>query len=202
MPVPKLILHPADPCAAPGRDAVVARLRSVGLIAGVAPDPGTTVLRAGDDFLSLVIFLGCSPAVATAPRFDGDEEFCHVRVAGPFRRARYRADPGGPAPRCPRCRATVDDGQGVLKAWEADPDGYRWHCPGCGTVIAAHELNWRQAVGFGRLFVEIWNVHNAEAVPGERLLGALDELTGGPWTYFYCRDLDPGPGARGSGSAL
>jgi hypothetical protein len=188
MPIPKLILHPVDPSAAAAPAAVVAKLRDIGLIAEAAGRPAEPALGVGEAFLSLVSFLGCSPAVATASRFDGDTAYCHVRLGGPTPAARYRGDDRAPTPRCPRCRADVADRDAVLRSWQADPAGYRWRCPACGAALPVHEINWRQAAGFARLFVEVWNVHPSEAVPGERLLGALGELTGGPWTYFYSRD--------------
>jgi hypothetical protein len=188
MSVPKLVLHPADPCAAPLRSVVVDRLGGLGLISRGPRAPGDPVLRVGERFLSLVTFLGCSPAVATAPRSQEDEQFCHVRVTEPADRAVFRMDRSAPAPRCPRCRTGIDDREGLLVAWRSDPAGFRWRCPNCGAAVGIHEINWRQAAGAARLFVEIWNVHPSEAVPGEQLLAALAELSGGPWEYFYCRD--------------
>jgi hypothetical protein len=47
---------------------------------------------------------------------------------------------------------------------------------------------FRKTAGFGKVFVEIRGIYPAEAVPGEALLAALKDRTGGTWRYIYIKE--------------
>ena len=61
-------------------------------------------------------------------------------------------------------------------------------CPGCGQSTLPAGLNWRQSGGYAQLFLDIWGIHTAEAVPSDRLLDGLGQASGGPWHFFYIED--------------
>jgi hypothetical protein len=192
----KLLLHPADPEAPePDPAAVLKALRQGGLVGEEFSLGGRRHYYAGERFLEQIVFLGCAPHVALEPPPDAGEpgtegwgwSFCHVTLV----RSPDVDFVGGDnilAPRCPRCRQTIDDWHAVVGVWRSNRTGHRCRCPGCGGESRAHELDWRQSAGFGRSFIEVWGIHNAEAVPAESLLSALQDATGAEWRYFYYHD--------------
>lgn len=194
MGIHKLLLHPADPWHEPVvTQTLLDRLGAIGLVGQAFSLEGRRHYYAGERFLELIVFLGCSPQVTLKPPDDAGEPgtgswargFCHVtfRESG---EADFVAGSGVLVPRCPRCRRREEAWREAVDEWGCDKVSYRWRCGGCGLQARLHELDWRQSAGFGRFFVEIWGIHNAEAVPAEPLLVALHEATGGAWRYFYC----------------
>lgn len=184
--VRKLVLHAADPGVAPPDPARLSRaLGELGLLEG--PVPGQAqAWYAGDRFLSLVIFLGCSPQVDFRPADAGqatEGRYCHVRYRVEGAEPVFRAACGPLRPRCPLCRKPVGEG-----AWLAedlvDRDAHQ-DCPACGQSFPVAALDWRQGAGCGRWFLEIWNIHPHEAVPAEELITALERAAAAPVRYFY-----------------
>ncbi len=188
-----LILHPKDPFAAPDRDAIVTRLEGLGFIADRFDFEGRPHLRPGDEFLHLLTFLGCSPVVALgAPGVTG-EEFAHVAIEESTPEPLFLAGENVKTPRCPSCGYRDEAWRTHLPTWSAAPH-HLWQCPECAAQHPFPDLRWRQCAGFGRLFIRIWGVFEGEAVPGEHLMTALEQLTGAPWKYFYLREANR-PGA-------
>jgi hypothetical protein len=182
----KLILHAGDPGHAPPDSAQLARaLQDLGLVEG--PVPGQAhAWYAGDRFLSLVIFLGCSPRVAFQPATDEQAEeggYCHVRYRTEGDDPVFRAAPGPLRPRCPACRKPFTPDPGLFR--EGADGTARQQCPSCGQTHGAMELDWRQGAGCGRWFLEIWSVHPHEAVPADDLITALERTAATPVRYFY-----------------
>jgi len=193
MAVHKLILHTADPHWVPDDAGELRRvLREIGLIGAEFSCAGRTHYCAGENFLHLLSFLGCSPSVALEPPLDQEapddaaKAFCHVHLGVPQSRVQFLSDPGT-VPRCPRCRQRIEQWRDVITTWQQAPEDYSWQCPGCGHEMCPRQLDWRQGAGFGRLFIEIWGIHPHEAVPGDRLLAALRRVSGGEWCFFYAR---------------
>jgi hypothetical protein len=195
--VHKLVLCPAH-IDQPVVDTatLVGALREIGLLAGpVCPDL-TRGYRAGTQFLQLVSFLGCSPAIELEPPLEPAEcakacasgKLCHIRVTAPDQRIRFRGDSRLPAPRCPHCRKAETGWPELLACWHADPRESGWKCRTCGHSGRLFDLNFRQRGAFGRCFVDIWGIHPAEAVPDDALLSALGQLSGGEWKYLYLQD--------------
>lgn len=174
--IPKLVLHPADwERTPPSIETVVFALRSLGFIGEPLADSGA--YAAGNEYLSLITFLGCSPAVATDAQAG-----CMIRLRAFDDAPQFLG--GGVTPRCPACRTPVEDWRAQVAEWYRDPTGKR-PCSGCSRLFHPAELDWRHCAGFGRLFIEMAGVYPSEAVPGERLLGTLAALSGGAWGFFY-----------------
>lgn len=184
--VRKLVLHAADPRGGPPDPARLSRaLGELGLVEG--PVAGESqAWYAGDRFLSLVIFLGCSPQVDFRPADAGqaaEGRYCHVRYRVEGTEPVFRAASGPLRPRCPACRKPVGGG-----AWLAEglvDREARQDCPSCGQSFPVVALDWRQGAGCGRWFLEIWNIHPHEAVPAEELTTALERTVAAPVRYFY-----------------
>lgn len=197
MTVHKLVIHPAQvDCPVVETAALVTALQTIGLVAAPVCNNPACGYRAGEQFLRLVTFLGCSPAIELEPPVSPDEcaracadgSLCHIRFSPAQDRIRFRADSRLPAPRCPQCRKAENRWTELITQWHADSRMNQWECRDCGYQGRLFDLNFRHRGAFGRSFIDIWGIHPAEAVPGETLLTTLGELSGGDWTYLYLQD--------------
>ena len=193
----KLLLFPADPdCPRLPLATLVTTLQSIGLAGAPFRHPGGTRYCAGERFLQLISFLGCSPAIELELPHDaavratacGAGHVCHLCLSQSRNGIRFRADTRMPAPRCPQCRKPDVQWPKLLANWHASPEETGWQCKVCGYSGRLFELNFRKSGGFGHTFIEIWGIHPAEAVPGEALLTTLRELSGGDWNTLYLRE--------------
>jgi len=195
--VHKLVLVPANvDHPAVETTALVDVLRGIGLLGAAICHDASSGFRAGANFLQLVSFLGCSPAIELEPPPDPQQcrhacmsgKLRHIRVPAPDQRIRFRGDQRLPAPRCPHCRKAEERWPVLLARWRSDPGKSDWECSICGHPGRLFDLNFRQRGAFGRNFVDIWGVHPAEAVPDASLLSALGDCSGGKWKYLYLHD--------------
>jgi hypothetical protein len=193
----KLILYPSVMDAkAIDMDALVQRLESIGLIGAAFQCRDGTHYLAGEHFLQLVSFLGCSPLIELAPPADTEDReaaclegrFCHVHLTANRDFIRFRARAKGPLPRCPHCRQVETRWPELLERWEINPACNQWTCRECGHPGRLYDLDFRRNGGFARSFIEIWGVFPSEAVPGEALLSTLGQLGGCDWNYMYLKD--------------
>lgn len=181
-----LILRPERHDVAPDAKAIASALTDLKMVATPFDFDGSWHWKAGEQFVDLVTFLGCSPVVATdGPGANG--EYCHVGLNGPHEEAIFLAGANVKPPRCPGCNYRIEGWEAVVDAWRANPTENLWRCPLCGREYRVPDLRWRRSAGFGRLFIEVWGVFESEAVPAERLLSTLAEVTGTAWDYFYLR---------------
>ncbi len=167
--------------------ALEQRLRTLALIDAPLDYQGRAHFRPGEEFLYLLTFLGCSPVVALGEPGATGEHFCHVAITPAWEPARLLYGENVKTPRC-RCGHRFEDWQLRLEEGLTPP----WHCPACGKSTPVAHLKWRQCAGVARRAVVIFGIFEGEAVPGEVLMGALEGLSGHPWSYLYYR----GPLAR------
>lgn len=184
-----LILHPSDPDATVAKSALADPLSSVGLISEPMDFQGERHYRPGDEFLQLMIFLGCSPVVSLGEPGKTGEEFCHIGFRETAPEPVFIAGANGKAPRCPACRQPDENWRDHFKSGKPVPPS--WTCGHCGHTVPAHALNWRQSAGIARTFVMIWGVFEGEAVPSEQLMKTLAGIGYGSWSYFYYRGENP-----------
>ncbi len=189
MSVYKLVLHPSRAAAVPHSPAgLLATLDETGLIGAAFELDGHRHFRTGPGFLDHLTFLGCSPVVELdPPASDADGHarsgrFCHIQLqpVSATPRLRRRVEH---APRCRQCRRPLEPA-----LLDAAVTAGSLRCPGCATAADLERLNWRQAGGYARIFLDIWGIHPAEAVPGDALLAALAACTDCPWAFFYMED--------------
>ncbi|HID50356.1 MAG TPA: hypothetical protein EYP40_12230 [Chromatiales bacterium] len=182
-----LILHPADPeFAPPSADELASKLRAIGLIGAAWGEPDGQRYLIGEHFLQLVSFLGCAPAIELAPG-GADQAFCHIGISPVTREPEFRVDSRDVMPRCPHCRHRLADWPARIEGWQSNP-AHRTACPGCDAPLSVLELDWRQAAGFGRIFIRIFNIYPREALPTEALGNRLRQATGQSWNYFFQRE--------------
>lgn len=184
-----LILHPKSPDALPGDvQGMITMLQQLEFIDAPITFQGNSHYRPGEEFLSLMTFLGCSPVVSLGEPGLTGEDFCHVSFEGPTEeQTQFIGGNNVKQPRCPKCGHRFSAWPELVSAWETDRENYRLSCPDCGSELRLTALKWRQCAGFGRFFIKVWGIFEGEAVPSDRLLDALQRHTGTPWSYFYCQ---------------
>ncbi len=196
MPVNKLILLPRNPQADACTCSDLAdQLQSTGLIGAPASYSGGVFYPTGEQFLQLVSFLGCSPAIELDPPAEpalledalAHGRFCHITLNCPTT-LQFRADAATRPPRCPHCgQAVVDWAQGIT-CWSADPADSSWPCPACRETGDLTGWIFGKTAGFGKVFLEINGIYPSEAIPGDALLAVLASLTDGLWHAIYIKE--------------
>ena len=190
MSVGKLLLHPRSiSTAPPSRAALVAAMQHLGLFGRpLTAESSSPRFLAGERFLQLITFLGCSPHIDLDPPQDGKSEFCYLELLGPWRYPRFLQGPNTRPPGCPACRRKHAEWRSLVGPKFMQEGVPEWTCPACGHRAAASDWNWRQQAGIGRVFVQINSIFPSEAVPTNELMSRLEQLSGGTWQYFYLRD--------------
>lgn len=153
---------------------LVGALGSIGFL-GAERRPG--VYSAGPEYLGLITYLGCSPQIALGE----NEAATTVRINGIYEPSRFLHGENLKPPRCPKCRKVLQMPFATIAADE------NLHCDHCGHEGNVCEFDWRRSAACARLFVEISNVFESEAVPGEALADCLQQATGEAWDYCYVR---------------
>ncbi|MCW9014250.1 MAG: hypothetical protein OQL06_10735 [Gammaproteobacteria bacterium] len=181
---PRLVLLPKDPSRIPDDIPELQQaLTNAGLI-DQSLDNADTCLP-GDNFLSLLTFLGCSPNINLRPA-DG-KNFCFVAFRPVTQHAVCQGYTSSIFPRCPQCKANIKNWMQINNWQFADT---KYHCKECATETTMLQLKWRQKSIYGRFSIIIANIHPHEAVPSEKLLTTLATATGFSWTYFYANNED------------
>ncbi len=170
-----LLLHPKNPAWAPASLApLLDALKAIGFLGA---ERGAGRYSAGPDYLGLITYLGCSPQIAL-----GDNEAATaIRIAGIFEVPQFVQGGNLKAPRCPQCRKTLHKPAVSLEAKG------ELQCSHCGHAASACAFDWRRSAACARLFIEISNVFESEAVPGEALAACLQQAGGEVWDYCYVR---------------
>jgi len=178
MSIGKLILYPGNTKSSPPLiTAVIKSLQRVGLI-GQPMDSDCNSFLAGDNFLQLISFMGCSPDICLTPKANTGSNFCHLTIRGPLPKPQLVWDSNCRPPRCLECKKPITD-------WKDGIDNVSIKCSQCGAESAAGDLNWGRGAGFGYVFIEIHNVFPGEASPVDILFNQLQQDTGVSWNYFY-----------------
>lgn len=152
----------------PPLDMLRKALENIGFL-GEARQPGE--FQTGTEYLSLVTYLGCSPQISMGEA----EAATRIYLCGVEPIPRLNAGANIKPPRCKDCRQPL-----ALTEVKLQPQT----CPHCHQPL---RLDWRRSAAQGRVFIEISNVYESEAVPGEALLECLHAATGVPWDYCYIR---------------
>jgi len=186
-----LYLAPVDfnivPADLPG---LLSGLRQAGFIANELAFAGETHYCPGEEFLSLVTYLGCSPVIALGEPGATGEGFAHVSFEGPLDKPRFVGGTNLKTPRCPHCGHRFDEWQKLIEAWQQNTEQTELDCPDCGNHYDVSRLRWRKCAGFGRFFIKIWGIFESEAVPAPELVALLEKLGGCRWQHFYVRYTD------------
>ncbi len=183
----KLILCPRDPTDIPcDTIAMVANLAAIGLIRGDMHITDQS-FEVGDNFPRLISFLGCFPVISSDASGNGQvtANLHRVSLSTVSDRIGFIVSDKQQAPRCPSCRQAVTAWEEAIDRWWADPAATDWTCSACEAQASLYILDWRQTAGFASVYLAIYPIHPAEAVPGERLLAELGKYTQSAWQYYY-----------------
>ena len=101
-----LVLCPAEPGWLPadarGFEQILESIQLIG-----EPLSGDHEYLAGDRFLDLIAFMGCSPDINLNP--GENQHFCYIRLLSNSHSTQFHCGEHTHAPRCPHCSAAVAD---------------------------------------------------------------------------------------------
>ncbi len=178
-----LVICPVEPdWTLPDNTSLIELLRSIQFIA--EPFRNDFDFLPGDRFLDLFAFMGCAPDINLEPGND-DQQFCFIRLPYDTGSIEFHAGDHCFAPRCPQCGTAVDAWRNKISSGQKNPGGTAWACESCGHTAAPWDYKWRKSAGFGRCFIEVWNIYPREAMPQQPLLDTLNLHYQVNWHYFY-----------------
>ncbi len=177
----RLLFLPSNPQQNVDTTRLVECLSTCGMIDSPDPDQGSYL--AGEEFLSLLTFLGCSPNISLRP--GEGVEHCTIELfehtASPTCRGYTRTA----RPKCPSCTKRIEGWDNT--DWTTDGSKL-CTCDKCGNAHPYAELNWKQECAFSRGGFVITQIYPHEAVPTDRLLKTLEDDCGFPWQYAYANN--------------
>jgi len=181
--MPSLLLHADDPMWQPADpDSLASILSDLGFTRPLSASDRVDEFLAGEHFLKLVMFLGCSPHIVLDPELaEQGQAVCHIRLLNYLEVTLLRGE-SKPAVRCAKCRAAVELSRAC--SFQA-----RYRCQQCGNESRVSDLDWRQSAGFGRCFIKVSGIYPQEAVPSDKLLNALHTYSHCNWKYFYIQGI-------------
>lgn len=137
---------------------------------------------AGEHFLNLLTFLGCSPNIQLSPQ-DG-ENYCAITLLDVTQELRCLGYTRSAKPKCPACTKRISD-------WQSE----HWRqgdlvciCDKCQTETFYAQLNWKHECGYALCGFEVSHIYPFEALPTEQFLAALGKTSGFKWTYCYANN--------------
>lgn len=178
MGIGKLTLYPGNSTSTPPEtEPLIRSLRKQGMI-GQPLNSDTNSFLAGDNFLQLISFVGCSPAVCLTPEADIGNRLCSLTLRGPFDQPQLVWDRNGHPPRCPACSKSMTN-------WKQHLGNTLIRCDRCGVESGLETITWGKHAGYARIFIEINGVFPGEAIPVDLLFKQLYRDTGFEWRYFF-----------------
>ncbi|RDH84538.1 MAG: hypothetical protein DIZ80_03440 [endosymbiont of Galathealinum brachiosum] len=137
----------------------------------------------GENFLSLLTFLGCSPNINLHP--DEGEKHCSISLYEITTEVNCFGYTNTVNPKCPDCKKRIADWK--TSSWQIPEKNCI--CDKCQTSTPYAELNWKHECAFGRCGFEVNNIYPHEAVPTDQLLNILEKDTGFKWDYSYSNNI-------------
>ena len=122
----------------------------------------------GDDFLSLLTFMGCSPNIELKPQ--NDKPYCYIELESQ-KQARFVSGKNTQYPPCPNCKAKLN----------------AQVCSNCNEKMDVIKTNWRKSAFIASSWICIGNIYALEAIPSDFLLNALEAETCMKWKPAYIR---------------
>jgi hypothetical protein len=136
----------------------------------------------GDNFLSLITFLGCSPNINLTP-IEG-ETHCFISIIEPSDQLKLLGFTQSINPKCPGCTKRIAN----WKTADWQLAGKICQCDKCELQTPYAELNWKHECGFSRGGFEVNHIYPHEAVPTDQLLALLKQFSGFEWDYCYANN--------------
>jgi len=161
----KLYLYPEKPELKIDKNNLELLLKDLKFIDKKSPEKRYTT---GDEFLSLLTFMGCSPNIELEPQ--EDKPYCYIEIESQVE-PRFISGKNTKYPPCPQCKSTL---KSLI-------------CSSCKEKIDPQNLNWRKSAFIASCWICIGNIYELEAIPNDQLLSALNSETGVKWKSAYIR---------------
>jgi len=165
------------------QDTLLAALQKTGLITNTplpASSTRTTDYPAGERFLDLIIFMGCSPAVQLKPGEQGSA-YCYISFQQhPAPGRLYAGSQSRPA-RCGQCKAPLETNQ----LFDCLGKQSLPTCCQCQEKLDWSDITWNKTIGLAHDAIVIHNIFPHEAVPADELICTINNTSGISWRYFY-----------------
>lgn len=164
----KLYLYPETSTYSVNPENLKALLQKLKL---VGQSLSSTRYSIGDNFVSLLTFMGCSPNIELEPQ--DDKPYCYIEIES-LQQARFISGKNTKYPPCPHCKKPLKNTE----------------CSNCNKKVNLADLNWRKSAFLAKSWITIGNIYELEAVPNDQLLSALETETGIKWKHAYIRDTN------------
>jgi hypothetical protein len=128
----------------------------------------------GENFLSLLTFMGCSPNIELEPQ--DDKPYCYIEISS-TEKEQFISGMNTKYPKCPHCKTSLTS---IV-------------CSHCNEQINPNELNWRKSAFVASSWICIGNIYELEAIPNDQLLNELQKETGLIWKPAYIRQTSTSP---------
>jgi hypothetical protein len=135
----------------------------------------------GEDYLHLISYLGCSPAVTSTNSAGDTESFISIRQ---FETIQFAYSSAVPPPRCPHCQKTDKNWPQYWHNWQLDLTATQ-QCIHCEQHFNFAEMKWKKNGGTGSLLIQVHGIQEHLAVPSPALMSMLEQATGTSWHYFF-----------------
>ncbi|MCK5917713.1 MAG: hypothetical protein KAG34_04780 [Cocleimonas sp.] len=178
----RLYLYPMDANKQIADNALKTALQNIEFISERL-ESSNNRYKVGEEFLSLICFMGCSPNIEIEPQ--ENSPYCYVEIAKESAEKHFIAGLNVKKANCPHCKnPQLKLVQNLLESQQALSTQ---QCSACTEYIDPSNVNWRRSAFIAKSWVLIGNIYESEAVPDEKLLSALKQSTGCDWAYAYVR---------------
>jgi len=163
----KLYLYPDNPDYQIDVDRLTLQLKKDSLL---GESLSSNRYATGDNFLSLLTFMGCSPNVELEPQ--DDKPYCYIEIESQ-NKPQFISGKNTKYPPCPYCKEKLNT----------------QICANCDESIDITKINWRKSAFISSAWICIGNIYELEAIPNDQLFNVLENNTGVAWKYAYIRSL-------------
>ena len=182
----RLVLFPVDPAfRISDPDQLIRLLVNIEFVVDPSKKGSIkTSLEPGEHFMRHLIFVGCSPSVATAENPDSCNSYSVEAITSNNHLTLIAGD-RIKSPVCPECTRSTGE---VLATDEITVINNRvtWICPQCEAAVPVEKIKWRNKLAVAKDYIQINGVFEGEVIPGDKFLHELENETGAEWSYCYC----------------
>jgi hypothetical protein len=140
--------------------------------------------KVGEEFLSLICFMGCSPNIEIEPQ--KNSPFCYVEIATKNEANHFFCGHNIKKVSCYHCRAVQSHlAKNLLETTQDQL--FKQVCYSCRATLDPTKINWRKSAFVANTWILVGNIYESEAVPDEKLLLALKQASNCEWKYAYIR---------------
>lgn len=170
----KLYLYPENPDYRCDEKNLIKRLQEMQF---TGTEIGENLFATGNEFVSLLTFMGCSPNIELEPK--DDIPFCYIEIEN-HDTNQLKAGKNLKPANCPNCNSAI-------KTFIQNKD-LQFECPECSSKYDFQNLNWRKSAFIAKCWITIGNIYESEAIPSDQLLSALQKETNQLWKAAYIRE--------------